>query len=534
MPDSHPSASAQPPAGRSLWRDRPARASVATPFDPTPVYDVAVVGAGLTGLITALRLARAGKRVVVLEALDIGALASGNTTGKVSLLQGSRFSSIRSHHSSRILKAYAAMNRDGQEWLLAFCEEAGVPVEYRTAYSYAQHPDSKAADTVDAEYRAAREAGLPVSLVTPDDVDVPFPFAFGVALPEQAQLDAMDVLEALADAFVALGGVVHTQTRVTGVRASKPARVRTSRGELRAGSVVLATATPILDRGLYFAKVEGLRSYGLAFEIPDARPGALPDGMFISVGDSAEEGSRSVRTAPHEGTELLVIGGDGHSVGRPGDRSEKERVAQLERWTEAQWPGARLTHAWSAQDYESLNMIPFVGSLPRGRGRILLATGYAKWGLTNSAGAAIRLTDELTGTPRRERAHWQTVLGTRLTRPADLAKGAAAGASVGLQTAKGWLGAETRSTPVPQPREGEGVVANSAGRPVGISTVEGRTCAVSAVCPHLGGVLEWNDAERSWDCPLHASRFAADGTRLEGPALSDLPTLPRTRHRHSA
>ncbi|WP_168429267.1 Rieske 2Fe-2S domain-containing protein, partial [Microbacterium sp. K24] len=75
---------------------------------------------------------------------------------------------------------------------------------------------------------------------------------------------------------------------------------------------------------------------------------------------------------------------------------------------------------------------------------------------------------------------------------------------------------------------GQGVVANRAGLPVGVSTVDGVTRAVSAVCPHLGGVLAWNDAECSWDCPLHASRFAADGTRIEGPALKDLKNLPRT------
>jgi glycine/D-amino acid oxidase-like deaminating enzyme/nitrite reductase/ring-hydroxylating ferredoxin subunit len=509
----------------SLWLDGRTDPP-STPFVEGAAYDDVIVGAGLTGLTTALMLARSGRRVVVLEALHVGALATGNTTGKVSLLQGSRLSTIRSHHSRRILKAYVDMNRDGQEWLLGFCDEAGVPVQRRTAYSYAQTQDAAAA--VDDEYRAAREADLDVSLVSPADVETPFPFAFGVALPDQAQLDSIDLLDALARAFVAEGGVLHTGVRVTGVKASDPVEVRTTLGPVRGRTAVLATATPILDRGLYFAKVTGLRSYALAFEVPDARPELLPDGMFLSIGDSEAVGSRSVRIAPRSDRELLVIGGDGHPVGRPGDRSEEERVEQLEDWTEEFFPGARATHVWSAQDYESHNRIPFVGALPRGRGRVYLATGYAKWGFTNGPAAALRLHSEILGESFADRRRWHQVLGTRVTRPADLARGAAAGAEVGVAATAGWFGAERTPVPVPRPAEGTGVVANRAGRPVGISTVDGTTCAVSAVCPHLGGVLSWNDAERSWDCPLHASRFTAEGTRIEGPALTDLPRLPRT------
>ncbi|MCS5732142.1 FAD-dependent oxidoreductase [Herbiconiux daphne] len=506
---------------QSLWLD--GRRPLPThPFLAEEEYDDVIVGAGITGLSTALMLAEAGRRVAVIEAFDIGALATGNTTGKISLLQGSRLSTIRRHHSRRVLQAYVDSNRDGQEWLLDFCERAGVPVQRRTAYSYAQHADG--ADAVEAEYRAAREVGLPVGLV--DDVDVPFPFAFGVALGEQAQFDAMDAVVALARELMESGGIIHTGVRVTGVKASSPARVITPLGEVRALNVVLATATPILDRGLYFAKTHGQRSYALAFEVPDAGPGDLPDGMFLSIGDSVR--SRSVRTAPRDGRDLLVVGGNGHGVGRAGSFSEQDRVDDLRAWSERHYPGARLTNSWSAQDYESFNLIPFVGALPRGRGRVYLATGFAKWGMTNGVAAGIRLSSEILGDAWSERRHWHRVLATRMTKPADLGRGGIGGAEVGAEAAKGWLGAERRSVPVARPAEGEGVVANANGRPVGISTVGGTTCAVSAVCPHLGGVLAWNDAERSWDCPLHASRFTAEGTRIEGPAVDDLRRLPRT------
>ncbi|WP_291040486.1 FAD-dependent oxidoreductase [Herbiconiux sp.] len=521
---------------RSLWRS--GREPIPTqPFVAGIVYDDVVVGAGITGLSTALMLAEAGRSVVVLEAEDVGALATGNTTGKISLLQGSRLSTIRRHHSKRVLEAYVDSNRDGQEWLLEFCERAGVQVERRTAYSYAQQAGGDSASAVEAEHRAAREAGLPATIVEGgQEVDVPFPFAYGVALPGQAQFDAMEALGALAAAFVAAGGRIHDGTRVVGVTASEPCRVRTTRGEVQGRTVVLATATPILDRGLYFSKTHGLRSYGASFEVPDAGTEGLSEGMFLSIGDDDPDRSRSIRTAParligRDSGDLLVLGGNGHPVGRPGDFSEQQRLDDLAEFARSIHPDARLTHSWSAQDYESHNLIPFVGLLPRGRGRVYLATGYAKWGLTNGVAAALRLRDEILGVPRVERRHWHRVLGTRITKPADLGRGAKDGAIVGVSMTRGWLGASTRPVPVPRPAEGEGVVAASRGVPVGISTVDGVTCAVRAVCPHLGGVLEWNDAERSWDCPLHASRFAADGARIEGPAVKDLPVLPRTRTR---
>jgi nitrite reductase/ring-hydroxylating ferredoxin subunit len=198
-------------------------------------------------------------------------------------------------------------------------------------------------------------------------------------------------------------------------------------------------------------------------------------------------------------------------------------VADLTSWTEQHFPGAERTHWWSAQDYRSANRVPFVGWLPRGRGRVYLATGYAKWGLTNAVAAALSLTADLTG----ETLEWARTLHHRVTRPADLASGAKINAAVGAAAVTEWTNAETGPdlTAAEPPAEGEGVVGRHGRAPMAVSTVGGITCAVSAVCTHLGGVVRWNDAERSWDCPLHGSRFAPDGSVLEGPATQPLAAV---------
>ncbi|WP_251453417.1 FAD-dependent oxidoreductase [Microbacterium sp. Marseille-Q6648] len=489
-----------------------------TPLVPGATHDVIVVGAGVTGLTTALMLVREGYDVAVVEAERIGALASGANTGKLSLLQGSVLSTLRRHHPASLARAYVEANRDGAQWLRDFAAEAGVPLSSRTAFSYAQ--SDAGASTIDDETAAAAEAGLPVRRVPAGaDADLPFPFAAAVALDDQAALDPQRLLHALARAFLAAGGTLHTGARVTRVHAVPSPCIETDAGSMRADHIVLATGAAILDRGLYFAKTRGLRSYCVAF----AYDGDVPDGLYLSV-DGPTRSIRSVTPEDGPGDRAqLIVGGNGHPVGRV--KSEQERVDDIVAWTREHFPGAEPVAHWSAQDYESHNLIPFVGALPRSLGRVRFATGYGKWGLSNGPAAALRLSAEIRRVPRRERPRWMSVIAHRLTVPADLGRGGVENIRVGWEAASGWLGAQRVPVPVPRPAEGEGVVASRGGQPVGVSTVDGVTRAVSAVCTHLGGVLSWNDAECTWDCPLHASRFTADGERIEGPALDDLPRL---------
>ncbi|MEZ3159281.1 FAD-dependent oxidoreductase [Microbacterium sp. BWT-B31] len=503
----------------SLWRAG-TQPALGTEFAAGAHRDVIVVGAGITGLSTALMLVRSGLDVAVVEAGAVAELSTGANTGKVSLLQGGRLSALRRHHSAALTRAYLDANRAGAEWITAFAREAGVPFTRRTAFSYAQTADG--VEFVESEFAAAREAGLNVRRVAGDGSRHPFPLVDAVALDDQVAIDPVALAHALAHAFVAAGGALHTGTRVTRVHAVPRAWIETDAGYASAGHLVLATGTPIADRGLYFAKSRGLRSYCVAFEVD----GEVPEGLYLSL-DGPVRSIRSVTDGDGPaGRARLVVGGNGHPVGRVA--SERERVDDLIAWTREHFAGAEPVATWSAQDYESHDLIPFAGALPRGLGRIRFATGFAKWGLSNGPAAALRLSAEIRRVPWRERPQWMAAIARRMTVPADLGRGGVENLRVGWEAASRWVGAQRTSVPVAAPAEGEGVVASRAGHPVGVSTVEGATRAVSAVCPHLGGVLEWNDAECTWDCPLHASRFAADGRRIEGPAVNDLRRLPRS------
>jgi glycine/D-amino acid oxidase-like deaminating enzyme/nitrite reductase/ring-hydroxylating ferredoxin subunit len=504
MPPTDPATPTSPLT--SLWRDRPP-IEADTALDER--YDDLVVGAGLTGLVTALLLARSGRHVAVVEAREVGAVTTGNTTGKVSLLQGTRLSHILQRQSDRVAAAYVEANREGHSWLLRFCDEHDVPYQRRTAVTYAA--DAASLRSARAEHEAARRLGLPVTWR--DDLGVPFPHAGGTTLHDQAQLDAMDLLEALVAEVRREGGTVVSGRRVVAAPLTGPVAADLDDGSrVLAENVVLATGVPILDRGLYFAKVEPQRSYALAFRHPTP-----PELMLLSSGTP----TRSVRDAPSPDGPLLLIGGEGHTVGRA--RSPRAHLDTLREWA-AQWfPGAEETHAWSAQDYSSHDGLPFIGALPRGRGHLYLATGYGKWGLTNGVAAALSLTKEIHG----HRAPWQRPISHRVTRPSGALEIARLNAAVGAHLVGDLARAELRSRP--RPREGVGVVGRRGALPVGEALVDGRACSVIAICSHLGGTLAWNDAERSWDCPLHGSRFTPDGDVLEGPATRPLRPGPSPR-----
>ena len=458
----------------SLWLD----GSDPLPDDelPTGPVDDLVVGAGLSGLVTGLLLARAGRRVAVVEARHVGAVATGNTTAKLSLLQGTKLSSLLQHQTEKVARAYVEANTEGQQWLLRFCADHGVDVQHRLAATYAA--DESEISSVDDEYDAATRLGLPVSRV--DSIDVPFPQHGAVILADQAQFDPMAVLTALAGQFREHGGTLHQGRRVRSVSVTGTPSVTLDDGTtLRAANIVLATGAPILDRALYFARLEPKRSYALAFTGVEA-----PDGMFLSAGSNG----RSIRDAPTADGRLLLVGGSGHSVGRT--RSEHQHVEELRSWTATHFPGATETHSWSAQDYSPHDGVPLVGRLPRGRGRIYVATGFDKWGMTNGVAAGLAITGEILGS----RPSWATTMSRRPLRPASAVQLAKINALVGVAAA--------------------GSVVDRLGAE--------RSCEVVGVCTHLGGLLHWNDAERTWDCPLHGSRFDQDGAVLEGPATRPL------------
>jgi nitrite reductase/ring-hydroxylating ferredoxin subunit len=226
-----------------------------------------------------------------------------------------------------------------------------------------------------------------------------------------------------------------------------------------------------------------------------------------------------VRYAPSADGEKLIVGGAGHTVGRADEPAAA--IQELAKWAALHYPGAIQTHFWSAQDYTPVDELPYVGPLLPKSDEIFIATGFDKWGMTNGVAAALALASRILG----GRMDWARAFASWSPHElVGLTTALRSNLEVGVHMAKGWVAPIAGSAATPA--EGDGVVHGPPWHLCADSVVDGTYRSVSPVCPHLGGIVRWNDADRAWECPLHGSRFAPDGALLDGPATRDLAQRP--------
>jgi Rieske Fe-S protein len=275
--------------------------------------------------------------------------------------------------------------------------------------------------------------------------------------------------------------------------------------------VIIASHYPFYDKpGLYFARMYASRSYAIGIQTNE-----YPGGMYIS----ADNPTRSIRYTPYNGEKLLIIGGENHKTGQGVDTLSHFNT--LEEFAKDVFGLSGYSYRWSAQDLVTIDKVPYIGPITENKQRVLVATGYKKWGMTTGIAAAHLVADYIL---ERDNPCKELYSPSRFVADPSVKNLISTNADVAKHLLKGKL--EVVVKEIDDLQAGEGSVVTFKGKRAGAYKDEdGKLYLLDTTCTHIGCETEWNHAEKSWDCPCHGSRFSYAGDVIEGPALKPLKCL---------
>ena len=509
---------------RSLWKAS-AGPIVTGPLLEDVETDVCIVGAGIAGLLIAERLSAEGRSIVV---IDAGAIAGGETsrtTAHLVTALDDRYTSLIDMHGEKGAQLAAQSHAAAIDHVEQLVTRLGIDCGWRRLDGYLtvnNRHHEKAGELIDQELEAARKSGLAVDRV--EHLPRPWP-GVGPALrfPNQAQVHPIRLLNGVARHLTSKGVRLFSNTRAVGITGGTSPCVRTGDTDgptISAAQIVVATNTPINTIVSIHTKQAGYQTYVVALRVP---AGSLPPALmwdgpweddvsyrYIRLMNAATEGA---------GEDLLIVGGEDHKTGQGPDGPEPFRC--LEQWARANFPmcGA-VERRWSGEVMEPADGVAYIGPSPTGDGNLFMVTGDSGNGITHGAIAGMLIPDQILGRGRQN--PWTELYNPARKIGRHALKDYAQENLNTLAQYRDWLKRGTaRSEADIEP--GRGAIVTHGLKHLAIYKDKSGQCTrVSAVCPHLGGIVRWNDQEQTWDCPCHASRFDKTGKVIHGPANTNL------------
>lgn len=494
----------------TLWHDDVV-IDVRPPMTGDGRADICVIGAGIAGMMTAYLLAREGRHVVVLDDGPIGGGETGRTTAHLSDALDDRYTRLESLHGADGAMEAAASHRAAIELIASIAAQERIDCDFEHVPGYLFASGDDGAQKLVAERDAARRAGVAVE----DTTAPPYaPFASDAALhfAKQARVHPLKLLAGLARCIERDGGRIHSGTHVTGVEGGSPVRISTDAGHtVLASACVVATNSPISDYVVTHMKQAPYRTFAIAARVPH---GSVPDALYWEDADPYIY----IRLQPDTEHDWLIVGGEDYKTGQEHD--DDERLDRLVAWTKDRFPISDVGYRWSGQVLEPADGLAFIGPNPDGADNVYIATGDSGHGMTHGTIAGMLLTDLIVG----RASPWAALYDPRRVSMRAAGELAKENLNVAAQYTDWVRPADAESADdVPA---GSGRVVRRGARMVAVYRSEhGELTERSAACTHMKCVVQWNDLEKSWDCPCHGSRFAPTGEVLNGPALTALPQV---------
>ena len=504
----------------SFWIDSTSIIAFNTP-DQNNDTEVLVIGGGIAGLTTAYNLVKAGKKVIVVEDGFIGSGETGRTTAHLTCALDDRYYYLESTFGKEASKLAAESHSKAIDEIEKNINDLNIDCSFKRVNGYLfLHPSDKK-ENLKKEFEATQTAGINTNFlkVTPTITggeNIP-----SIVFNNQAQFHVLHYLKGLADAITALGGIIYTEARAENITKHG---AEVNGFTFSAQHIVVATNTPVNDTLTMHTKQAAYRSYVIAGKVPK---GILPYSLWWDTGDL---NSKWVAQPYHyvrlenfdDQYDLLISGGEDHKTGQEDEEniSATERYERLESWTRNYFPQLEdITYRWSGQIMEPVDGLGFMGKNP-GDDTIYIITGDSGNGMTHATIGARIISDLILGIKNK----WEDLYSpSRITLKAagDFLKEAGNMASQYLDWIKGSDLKNTADLPA-----GEGGVLSSGLQKIAVYRDYDNTLrAFSAVCPHLGCIVNWNADEKSFDCPCHGSRFSTDGTVTNGPSKTDLSPI---------
>jgi len=472
--------------------------------------DTVVVGGGIAGVTTAYKLKEAGQEVALVERDRVLTGVTGHTTAKLTSLHGLIYDYLVDQFGTERARLYAEANEAAIDDVERTVETEGIDCEFERTPAYSYTESREEVGEFRDEVEAAKRLDLPASFV--ESTDLPYDVAGAVRFDDQAIFHPRKYLLELTRRIQGDGSHVIERTTVMDVDGGEPCRVSTERGDLRADDVVVATHFPVYDHALYFARMEPMRSYVIAARLE----GDVPEGVYYQTADPYV----SVRPRPAGERDVALVGGQGHRTGH-GDGTT-DRYRRLEAQARDRFDVAEIEYRWSTQDFFTVDRVPFVGKHSPRADHVYVATGFGGWGMTGGTVAGILLADLVQGRGNPWRGVYRP---TRLDFDASKDRLVSHNKHAMKHFLEDHLTDRPSSVPLALGPDEATVRSTPDGPVAAYRDDDGEYHAVSAVCPHMGCLVEWNDGERSWDCPCHGSRFDTDGTVLNTPAVNDLESI---------
>ena len=466
--------------------------------------DVCVIGAGIAGISTAYHLARAGKRVVVLEDGAVGGGETGRTTAHLSNALDDRYHHLERLHGGDGARLAASSHAAAIDRIESIVREERIDCGFERLDGYLFVPPGESDEILHTEVDAARRAGVAGVELLKRVPHLSFDLGPCLRFPGQAQFHPLAYLSALVAALERMGNKVYGKTHVSGVDPGPPARITTDGGRtVTADFVVCATNTPVIDWLVIHSKQAAYRTFAIGARIN----GNVPLALYWDTADPYHYVRQS--------NGVLIVGGEDHKTGQADDGDE--RLARLESWTRERFPVGAVEYRWSGQVMEPVDGLAYIGRNPGDKGHVFVATGDSGHGMTHGTIAGMLITDLILGRTNE----WEPLYDPSRKSLKASPEYAKENLNVAAQYTDYVTPGDAASEAEIQPGSGA-IVRHGLKKFAVYRDDRGTLHRASAVCPHLGCIVQWNSLEMSWDCPCHGSRFGTDGRVLNGPALNGL------------